>query len=74
MSYEDREQIDSYKAKDYAQGLERTMQATSRDQERYATNAFAGKAPHFSDYGRHEGGLGQPSRPKPSSDAVGGEL
>jgi len=73
VSYEEREQIDSYKAKDYAQGLERTMQATSRDQEKYATNAFAGNnASKFSEYGRQEvEGLG---KKKSSGSSKNGEL
>ncbi len=38
ITYEERDQLDSYKAKDYAQNYEKVTGGTSRDQEKYSTS------------------------------------
>jgi hypothetical protein len=52
------------------------MQATSRDQEKYATNSYGSGAVRFSDYGRsgQAQGLGEPEMNIPPELAADGEI
>jgi hypothetical protein len=52
------------------------MQATSRDQEKYATNTYGSGAVRFSDYGRpgQAQGLGEPEMNMPPEMAANGEI
>ena len=42
ITYEERDQLDSYKAKDYAQNYDKVTGGTSRDQENYRTSKYGG--------------------------------
>ncbi len=53
FSYEERDQLDSYKAKDYAQNYDTVTSGTSRDLETYKTSSYSQQ-----DYGRALGERG----------------
>ncbi len=64
ITYEERDQLDSYKAKDYAQNYEKVTGGTSRDQEKYSTSKIGG------DYSRGVGENGDFSYKKKSTAKV----
>lgn len=41
FSYEERDQLDSYKAKDYAQNYDTVTSGTSRDLKTYKTSSYS---------------------------------
>lgn len=51
VTYEEREQLDSYKAKDYAQNYDKSTASTSRDQESYARNTYSSGGQDFGGVG-----------------------